>query len=161
MATKARSIVAIISCASAFNRTPSAASAALSIRTDVVGPNVWHERRAQAGEAFPSMSARSGARRCHPQDSWHGTDHYGGSFSYVVMPCGNWTQGWRRQSYTESSGGGNVGSANAPTATATPNFSRPSSVWKTVVPHTGQNRNRNLAPWSPVRTYSVAVPETV
>jgi len=32
-------------------------------------------------------------------------------------------------------------------------------VWKTVLPQTGQNRNLNAAPWSPTRTYSVAVPE--
>jgi hypothetical protein len=35
----------------------------------------------------------------------------------------------------------------------------PSSVWKTVVPQTGQNLNMNFAPWSPIRTYSVAAPE--
>jgi len=33
-------------------------------------------------------------------------------------------------------------------------------VWNTVVPQTGQNRNLNLDPWSPTRTYSVAVPKT-
>jgi hypothetical protein len=48
-----------------------------------------------------------------------------------------------------------------PTATPTDDSSWPSSVWKTVVPQTGQNRNVNLAPWSPTRTYSVAVPRTL
>ena len=32
------------------------------------------------------------------------------------------------------------------------------TIWD---PQTGQKRNLNLAPWSPVRTYSVAVPWTV
>jgi len=34
------------------------------------------------------------------------------------------------------------------------------SEWNTVVPHTGQKRKMKRAPWSPVRTYSVAVPNT-
>jgi len=38
--------------------------------------------------------------------------------------------------------------------------SSPSSVWNTVVPQTGQNLKVNLAPCSPTRRYSVAMPKT-
>ena len=51
--------------------------------------------------------------------------------------------------------------ASGTTATATDDWPRPSSVWNSVVPQTGQKRNLKLAPWSPARTYSVAVPMTV
>src|SRR5579862_3415936 len=61
----------------------------------------------------------------------------------------------------EMRGAAKLGSAKAPTATLTRDCSQPASVWNTVVPHTGQNRKVNCAPPSPVRTYSVAVPEIV
>ena len=46
-----------------------------------------------------------------------------------------------------------------PTATPT-EPSTPSSVWNTLLPHTGQKWKRNRAPWSPARTNSVAMPTT-
>jgi hypothetical protein len=37
----------------------------------------------------------------------------------------------------------------------------PSSTWNTVLPQIGQKLNVYLEPWSPTRSYSVAVPVTL
>lgn len=78
----------------------------------------------------------SAACGVHPQ---------GGSWSKARTPGGRVTQAWRRLSYTDVRGGGNDGSANAPTATETDRASPPSSVWNTFVPQIGQKRKRNRA----------------
>ena len=83
-----------------------------------------------------------------------------GSFSKAEVPRGSFTQEWRLQSYIDNFGAGKFGSANAPTATPTP-LTSPSSVWNRFVPQTGQNLKVNFAPWSPTRTYSVALPVTL
>ena len=85
--------------------------------------------------------------------------NHGGSVSNACTPGGSCTHACLRQSYTETCGGGNSGSAKAPTATLT-GLLLPSAVWKRLVPQVGQNRKRYLLPWSPVRTYSLAAPVT-
>lgn len=70
---------------------------------------------------------------------------------------GTLTQPCFRVSYTENTGGGKLGSANAPTGTAmSPGIW--STSYHTVDPHEGQKRNVAVAPESPVRAKLVARP---
>ena len=100
---------------------------------------------AAASGDIPERWRRRGSRLWAGQSQWYS------------MASGNLTHECCRASHTDHVGAGKVGSANAPTGTATSSGAE-GPLKKTVAPHSGQKQETRSSPSSEIRTYSLYLP---